>query len=87
MIDLIALAAVDRETEVTYIRREPDWAERAAAAGRIVRSDRLLPVLPASLAGGNGGNGHGGRGPDNGHDHGNGHGAHGAGAGSHAGHG
>ena len=84
MIDLIALAAVDRETEVTYIRREPDWAERAAAAGRIVRSDRLLPVLPASVAGGNGGNGRGGA---NGHDHGDGHGAHGAGAGSHTGHG
>ena len=29
MIDLMALAAIDRETEVTYIRRERDWAERA----------------------------------------------------------
>ena len=36
MIDLIALAAVDRETEVTYIRRERDWATRAAAEGRLV---------------------------------------------------
>jgi formate dehydrogenase major subunit len=90
MIDLMAIAAVDRETEVTYIRRERDWVERAAAEGRIVRTDRLLPVLPASLAGGNGGNGGnggGGHGHGNGHDHGNGHGAHGTGAGSTAGHG
>ena len=36
MIDLMALAAIDRETEVTYIRRERDWAARAAAEGRIV---------------------------------------------------
>jgi formate dehydrogenase major subunit len=84
MIDLMALAAVDMETDVTYIRRERDWSERAAAEGRLVRSDRLLPMLPASLAGGtNGGNGGHGRG--NGHDHD--HGAHGSGAGSHAGHG
>jgi formate dehydrogenase major subunit len=87
MIDLMAIAAVDRETEVTYIRRERDWAERAAAEGRLVRTDRLLPVLPASLAvGANGGNG-GGHGHGSGHDHGNGHGAHGAGAESHTGHG
>ena len=36
MIDLMAIAAVDRETEVTYIRRERDWATRAAAEGRLV---------------------------------------------------
>ena len=66
MIDLMAIAAVDRETEMTYIRRERDWAERAAAEGRIFDPGRLLPVLPASIAGqaaggGNGhGNGHGG---------------------------
>ena len=35
-IDLMALAAIDRETEVTYIRRERDWATRAAAEGRVV---------------------------------------------------
>jgi ferredoxin len=70
MVDLIALAAVDQETEMTYIRRERDWAERAAAEGRPVVPTRLLPVLPAAiaaqvrgpapqLAGGNGhGNGH-----------------------------
>jgi formate dehydrogenase major subunit len=53
MIDLIAIAAVDRETEMTYIRRERDWAERARAAGRDI-GPRMLPVLPASVAGGNG---------------------------------
>jgi ferredoxin len=71
MIDLMAIAAVDRETEVTYIRRERDWAARAATEGRFVDTARLLPVLPATIAGipGNGhenGNGHG-------HAHGNGH--------------
>ena len=60
MIDLIAIAALDRETEMTYVRRERDWAERALAEGRPVRPDRLLPVLPAGLAAG-GGNGHNGQ--------------------------
>ncbi|HSO29638.1 MAG TPA: FAD-dependent oxidoreductase [Candidatus Sulfomarinibacteraceae bacterium] len=55
MIDLMALAAVDRETEVTYIRRERDWLQRAADEGRFVDRGKLLPVLPASLAGGDGG--------------------------------
>jgi formate dehydrogenase major subunit len=50
MIDLIALAAVDQETEMTYIRRERDWAERAAAEGRPVAPTRLLPMLPSSVA-------------------------------------
>jgi len=58
MIDLIAIAAVDRETEMTYVRRERDWAQRALASGRDI-GPRMLPVLPASVAGG-GGNGHGG---------------------------
>jgi formate dehydrogenase major subunit len=35
MIDLIGLAAVDRETEVTYIQRERDWFAHALADGRI----------------------------------------------------
>ncbi len=49
MIDLIAIAAVDRETEMTYIRRERDWAERAVASGRdIGPADAARP--PASLA-------------------------------------
>ena len=46
MIDLLALAAVERETEMSYIRRERDWAERARAEGRILDEARLLPVLP-----------------------------------------
>ncbi|MEX1173494.1 MAG: FAD-dependent oxidoreductase [Chloroflexota bacterium] len=70
MVDLMALAAIDRETEVTYIRRERDWAARAAADGRLIDTSRMLPVLPAAIAGiPTGGNGHAG------HDHGNGHGA------------
>ena len=73
MIDLLAIAAVDRETEVTYIRRERDWATRAAAEGRIIDKGRMLPMLPPTIGGiptpganGHGANGHGG----NGHDHG-----------------
>jgi NADPH-dependent glutamate synthase beta subunit-like oxidoreductase/formate hydrogenlyase subunit 6/NADH:ubiquinone oxidoreductase subunit I/ferredoxin len=58
MIDLIALAAVERETEVSYIRRERDWTTRALAEGRIVDPDRQLPVLPPSVAARTGGNGH-----------------------------
>ncbi len=51
MIDLMAIAAVDRETEVTYIRRERDWAARAAAEGRLDRQRRMLPVLPPTVPG------------------------------------
>ncbi len=63
-IDLIALAAIDRETEVTYIRRERDWMTRALAEGRIVDQSRLLPMLPPAIDGvpsngGATGNGHG----------------------------
>jgi NADPH-dependent glutamate synthase beta subunit-like oxidoreductase/formate hydrogenlyase subunit 6/NADH:ubiquinone oxidoreductase subunit I/ferredoxin len=60
MIDLLAYSAVDRETDVSYIRKERDWVARAKAEGRLIQSDRLLPVLPASVLGdGNGaGNGH-----------------------------
>jgi hypothetical protein len=84
MVDLIALAEVDMETEMTYIRRERDWAERAVAEGRAVTPTRLLPMLPPSVAAAlSAGNG-------NGHDHGQaapgltaGHGS----AGDHAGHG
>ena len=64
MIDLLALASIERETEMSYIRRERDWAERARAEGRILDDARLLPVLPASLANGHGngnGNGNGAR--------------------------
>jgi formate dehydrogenase major subunit len=71
MIDLMAMAQVDRETEVTYIRKERDWLQRAIEAGRFVQTDRLLTVLPATLSrNGDSGNGHGnGSGPD-GHGHG-----------------
>ena len=59
MLDLLALASVERETEMTYIRKERDWAERARAEGRYVDNSRMLPVLPASLGNGHGnGNGH-----------------------------
>jgi ferredoxin len=81
MIDLMAISAVEMDTEVTYIRREADWATRAAAEGRLIDAGRLLPVLPATTRGlpagnGHGGNGHGG----NGHE-GNGHAALGSGHG------
>ncbi len=49
MIDLLALAGIERETEMSYIRRERDWAERARAEGRFIDPARRLPVLPASL--------------------------------------
>jgi len=68
-IDLMALAEIDRETEVTYIRRERDWAARAAADGRIVDTSRMLPMLPPSVTGVPTGNGHG-HSHGNGHDHG-----------------
>jgi NADPH-dependent glutamate synthase beta subunit-like oxidoreductase/formate hydrogenlyase subunit 6/NADH:ubiquinone oxidoreductase subunit I/ferredoxin len=63
-VDLMALAAIDRETEVTYIRKERDWLQRAIEAGRFIDEGRLLPMLPPSLASGNGngsgiGSGHG----------------------------
>jgi len=48
-IDLMALAMIDRETEMTYIRRERDWLDRARADGRIVDPGRLLPMLPAGI--------------------------------------
>jgi hypothetical protein len=64
---------------VTYIRREADWATRAAAEGRLIDAGRLLPVLPATTQGLSAGNGHG-----NGNGHaalGSGHDGHGAGGG------
>jgi len=74
MLDLLALAAVERETEMSYIRRERDWAERARAEGRYVDPARLLPVLPASLTshgdGPGNGNGHAASAaPGHAHDH------------------
>ena len=68
VIDLMAISSIDRDTEITYVRRERDWLERATAQGRNLLGDRMLPMLPPSVTG----NGHGG----NGHVHGasNGHG-------------
>lgn len=65
-IDLIALAAVDRETEVTYIERERDWVARATAEGRLQPPTYDEYELPASLvspAGSRGGSGRGARKP------------------------
>jgi hypothetical protein len=60
MIDLLAYSSVDRDTEITYVRKERDWLERAQAQGRNLESGRLLPMLPPGVAAGNGhaGNGH-----------------------------
>lgn len=70
MIDLMAIAAIDRETDVTYIRRERDWASRAAAEGRLIDTARMLPMLPPTVTG-IPGNGHA-NGNGNGHSHGGG---------------
>jgi len=59
MIDLMALAEIDRETEVTYIRKERDWMQRAIDDGRFIESSRVLKVLPARLSANGGGNGDG----------------------------
>jgi formate dehydrogenase major subunit len=76
MIDLMAIAAVDRETEVTYIRKERDWMTRAREEGRAIPSDRMLPVLPASLTtpAHGGGQAHDAAGDGHAHAHGDGHG-------------
>jgi formate dehydrogenase major subunit len=74
-IDLMALAEIDRETEMTYIRRERDWLERALADGRVVDPGRLLPVLPAAIMA------ELGAAPGSANGHGNGHAGGGAGAG------
>jgi hypothetical protein len=58
MIDLIAIAALDRETEMTYVRRERDWLERAQASGRQFDPGRLLPMLPPGVPTNGNGEGH-----------------------------
>jgi formate dehydrogenase major subunit len=50
-IDLMAIADMERDTELTYVRKERDWLSRAQAGGRDYPRERLLPVLPAGLAG------------------------------------
>ena len=83
MIDLMAISAMDRDTEVSYVRRERDWAERAAEAGRGFPEGRFLPMLPpgaiaaAAAAAGTAPNP---AMPGNGHGNGMGHGGNGAGA-------
>jgi formate hydrogenlyase subunit 6/NADH:ubiquinone oxidoreductase subunit I len=57
MIDLMAIAAMDRDTEISYVRRERDWLARAIEGGRQVPPDRALPVLPAFTGRGGDGNG------------------------------
>jgi ferredoxin len=57
-IDLIAMAAMERDSELSYVRRERDWLSRAQEGGRDIPHERLLPMLPPSLAG-NGLNGNG----------------------------
>jgi NADPH-dependent glutamate synthase beta subunit-like oxidoreductase/formate hydrogenlyase subunit 6/NADH:ubiquinone oxidoreductase subunit I/ferredoxin len=57
MIDLMALSAMNRDTEVSYVRRERDWLERAQADGRDISQDRLLPMLPQGVAPQNGNGG------------------------------
>ena len=34
VIDLLAISAMDRDTEVSWVRKERDWLERATVAGR-----------------------------------------------------
>jgi len=51
-IDLIAIAAIERDTELSYVRRERDWLSRAQAGGRDLPRERQLPVLPPGLTGG-----------------------------------
>ncbi|HET7676320.1 MAG TPA: FAD-dependent oxidoreductase [Candidatus Limnocylindrales bacterium] len=71
MIDLLAISAIDRDTEISYVRRERDWLQRAQASGRQVRPDRLLPMLPTSVTGnGHARDGHGDGHAHDGHDHG-----------------
>jgi hypothetical protein len=74
MIDLIAISAIERNTELSYVRRERDWLARARAEGREVPATRLLPMLPTGVT--STGNGHGS-------GHGSSNGAHGDGAGAH----
>ncbi len=46
MIDLLAISSIDRDTEISYVRREHDWLARAQADGRGIPAERLLPMLP-----------------------------------------
>ena len=62
-IDLLAISAIERDTEMTWVRHERDWATRAAATGRRIDAGRILPMLPAGVTGnGHATNGHAGNG-------------------------
>jgi ferredoxin len=65
-IDLLAISAMERDTEMTWVRHERDWAARAMSAGRQIDAGRMLPMLPAGVSGnaknGHSGNGHAGNG-------------------------
>lgn len=50
MIDLLAIADMERDTEISYVRRERDWLARAQASGRDIPRERLLPMLPGGVA-------------------------------------
>jgi formate dehydrogenase major subunit len=70
-IDLLAISAMERDTEMTWVRHERDWAARAESMGRRIEAGRMLPMLPAGVSG-NGhtnGNGHSGNGAHADHSH------------------
>jgi formate dehydrogenase major subunit len=72
MIDLMAIAALERDTEISYVRRERDWLARAQAQGREVPLERRLPMLPPGLTRSSGSaaaNGSGATGAGSGHAH------------------
>ena len=55
MIDLLAISAIDRDTEISYVRRERDWLARAQADGRdIPRGAAPADAAGRSRADGNG---------------------------------
>jgi NADPH-dependent glutamate synthase beta subunit-like oxidoreductase/formate hydrogenlyase subunit 6/NADH:ubiquinone oxidoreductase subunit I/ferredoxin len=62
IVDLLATSSIDRDTEITWIRNERDWLERAQQEGRALDSGRMLPVLPQNLAGNGNGHAHTGNG-------------------------
>ncbi|MEA2678171.1 MAG: hypothetical protein QOJ81_2312 [Chloroflexota bacterium] len=72
-IDLLAISAMERDTEMTWIQHERDWASRAVSAGRQINPGRMLPMLPAGVSGngknGQSGNGHSGNGSHADHSH------------------
>ncbi|MEP7360269.1 MAG: FAD-dependent oxidoreductase [Chloroflexota bacterium] len=70
-IDLLAISSIERDTEMTWVRHERDWASRAESMGRRIDAGRMLPMLPAGVSG-NGhanGNGHSGNGAHADHNH------------------